>query len=154
MKRSQALGNALIAALVVFGADRWLKNVIVESMELGQSMPLLGPLRLTYVHNTGAAFSLLAGNPLLLAGFSLLVLVGIIVYMFKLGGNEPKITLTLAILAGGAAGNLYDRVMHSYVVDYLDIGFWPVFNLADVAIVLSCAALVFQVWYKERASSG
>lgn len=154
MKRSQVWGKALIAALVVFGADRWLKNYIVETMELGQSLPLLGPLRLTYVHNTGAAFSLLVGKPLLLAAFSAVVLLGIAWYLYKLGAKDPNISLTLAILAGGAAGNLYDRLIHNYVVDYLDVGFWPVFNLADTAIVLACAALVIQVWRKERASSG
>ena len=154
MRSRQRRLAGLALAGVIFGADQWLKYCVSTNMELGESIVLLGPLRLTYVHNTGAAFSLLAGNTALLAAFSAFILGGIGWLIFKAGPQDIKMTLTLAALAGGASGNLYDRAVHRYVVDYLDVGFWPVFNLADIAIVFACGLLVWQVWQKERGSGG
>lgn len=150
MKRRTVLFIAAGLAFSVLCADQLLKLLTVKSMALGDSITILGPIRLTYVHNTGAAFSIMTGKPMLLAVFSLAVLAGIAYYIFKLSQDETKIPFILAVLAGGAAGNLLDRLRQGYVVDYIDIGFWPVFNLADIAIVVSCFALVFFVWQKER----
>ena len=144
----------LATILLVYGIDQLVKYIVTDQMELGSSMEIVGPFHLTYVQNTGAAFSLFAGNPAVLAVFSGLALIVIVFFMYKFSVGQPGLPFALAILAGGATGNLVDRIFRGYVVDYLDVGFWPVFNLADVAIVLSCAGLVFLTWKKEKSRSG
>ncbi len=137
----------------ILGLDRATKVIVARGMELYQSIPMIpGFFHLTYLRNTGGAFSLLAGwdSPLrrtffiAVSIFALAVMAWIYVKVRE-GGVGPR--LALAAIAAGALGNLYDRALFGEVVDFLDVFLgsrhWPAFNAADSAI--SCGAVALLV---------
>ncbi|MBN3032965.1 MAG: signal peptidase II [Candidatus Saganbacteria bacterium] len=136
---------ALIAAL-----DQLVKYLVVQHLAPGQSLPLLGrAVRLTYVRNTGAAFSLFTGYSSYLALAGLIVAVAVIVWHTRTSPRDRRLQFALAAVLGGSLGNLLDRLLRSYVVDYLDLTVWPVFNLADVMINLGVLLLAWRLFHKE-----
>jgi signal peptidase II len=130
---------------VVAAADQWIKMLVARSIPPGSSVPVIsGLLSLTHVQNRGVAFGLLAGiSPILM----ILVALTLVVLLSYNKGRRTWSRATgvgFALMAGGAAGNLLDRIRFGFVVDYLDVHVWPVFNLADAAIVTG-AGLVLLV---------
>lgn len=124
-----------LVAFLVLAADQFFKYLINRSMTLGQSLPLLdGFLKLTYVRNTGAAFSLFVGFSPYLSVIGVIVAAVVIYYYYKIPNKSLVLQLGLASLLGGILGNLIDRLVRSFVIDYLDINIWPVFNFADIMI--------------------
>jgi signal peptidase II len=137
---------AYTSAGLVFLLDQLSKALAVANLPLGSSAPLLpGLLSLQLVQNTGAAFSLFSGNPQLLGVVSLLVSIGIAVWIQRQGQLTLTRSLGVGLLLGGALGNGLDRWRLGYVVDFLALVpvSFPVFNLADVAINL--AVLCFAI---------
>lgn len=122
--------------LLVAGIDQGVKWLIVSNMQPYQSTVLVkGILWLTYVCNHGAAFNFLDSHRLLLLAITLAVF-GLVWVLRKQIARYPFITkFGLAIALGGALGNFIDRARLGYVVDYLDFRVWPVFNIADMAIL-------------------
>lgn len=115
--------------------DQLLKYFVAKLLFAGQSLPLLnGILKLTYVRNTGAAFSLFVGFSPYLAVVSLIVILIVIYFHHKIPANNQWMQTGLAFILGGSLGNLLDRIFRGYVIDYLDFRIWPVFNFADVMI--------------------
>lgn len=109
----------------------------------GGSLPVIPRVfSLTHVQNTGVAFGLLAGASPVITALAALTLVFLLFYNKGRQIRTRAAGLGIAAMAGGAAGNLIDRVRLGHVVDYLDVHVWPVFNLADVAIVLGAAILI------------
>ena len=108
----------------------------------GEQVDVLGPLGLTLAHNRGVAFGLAggAGVPLV---FVTLVALGLVGYLFARDPARPGMWVATGLLAGGAIGNLADRVRLGEVTDYVDVLSWPPFNLADVAITAGVLVLVF-----------
>ena len=102
---------------------------------------MLGPLGLTLSHNRGIAFGLAGGTgaPLILVALAALAVVG---YLFAREPTRPGMWVAAGLLAGGAIGNLLDRIASDAVTDYVDVGSWPAFNLADVAITCGVGLLV------------
>lgn len=135
-----------IAGLVVF-LDQVSKRMVMESMFLGESIPVLGSFfRLTYIHNPGAVFGLrLGGNVahLIFAGVALIV---VAVMWLRLPPGERVASAGLALVLGGAVGNVIDRVRFGAVVDFLDFGFgslrWWVFNVADASVTVGAGLLI------------
>ena len=128
----------------VFVIDRLLKIWVLQSLSVGQSVSVLpGVLHLTRVSNTGAAFGLWRDAPYALAVFSAFSVILIFAY---LAGRLGKVSYAFAWagVAGGALGNLYDRLRFGYVVDYLDLRIWPVFNFADACICVAVAWIIFR----------
>lgn len=124
-------------ALVIFFCDQATKKWVVQHLVPGEAWPLWGNvLFLTYVRNPGAAFGLFAYKTPFFIAISLLVIVLIVVASHILPPRHMLLRCGLALLLGGVAGNLYDRLQTGYVIDFLDLRFWPVFNLADVAMVM------------------
>jgi signal peptidase II len=113
-----------------------------------------GVLKLTHVHNTGSAFSLFRGAGVWLVFVSIVSLVAILRYLFSLQRRgvviSPVLLLGLALPFGGAAGNLMDRLRLGYVVDFLELPRWPVFNVADSAITLGAVLLVLHFMRQEE----
>jgi signal peptidase II len=109
-----------------------------------------GVLSLAHVQNTGVAFGLFAGVSPLVTALAALTLIFVLFYnRGRWSGSRAEGT-GIALMAGGAAGNLLDRVRLGFVVDYLDLHIWPVFNLADVAIVAGAGALAVALWRAGR----
>lgn len=135
-----------IAGLVVF-LDQVSKRMVMESMFLGESIPVLGSFfRLTYIHNPGAVFGLrLGGNVahLIFAGVALIV---VAVMWLRLAPGERVASAGLALVLGGAVGNVIDRIRFGAVVDFLDFGFgslrWWVFNVADASVTVGAGLLI------------
>jgi signal peptidase II len=137
---------AYISAGLVLLLDQLSKALAVANLSFGSSAPLLpGLVSLQLVQNTGAAFSLFTGNPQLLGFVSLLVSIGIAVWIQRQGQLTLTRSLGVGLLLGGALGNGLDRWRLGYVVDFLALVpvSFPVFNLADVAINL--AVLCFAI---------
>lgn len=124
-------------ALLLFALDQLFKQLVQKFMHFGQSIPLFNNVvKLTYVRNTGAAFSMFVGFSPYLAVVGLIVTAVVIYYHYRVPANNILMQLGLSCLLGGSIGNLADRLVRHYVIDYVDITIWPVFNFADIMINL------------------
>jgi signal peptidase II len=130
-----------ILAAVVVAADQAAKAAVESRLYPGEEVDVLGPLTLTLAHNTGVAFGLAGGAG---AGLVLVTLaaLGLIAYVFGRDPGRAGMWVAVGLLAGGAIGNLIDRITAGEVTDYIDLGSWPPFNLADVAITVGVALMV------------
>ena len=131
----------VIAGLVV-ALDQLTKYVVRANLALGESFPDEGPVRITYVTNTGAAFGILQGQTLFLMVTTFFGLVAILLYYLYPPMEHGILRLALGLQLGGAVGNLADRVRVGKVTDFIDIGPWPNFNLADSSIVVGVVIIV------------
>jgi len=149
----------------VVSLDQLTKNLIVSRIHLGDSVPVLdGVLNLTRVHNAGAAFGLLATLPphlrdpffFLVPGFTLAV----ILFVFhRLRESQSLSTYALAMIMGGAFGNLADRIRLGFVIDFLDFHWnygwhFPAFNVADAGITLGVGILLLGMLQDKEDSAG
>ena len=136
-------GLSLFIMLAALVTDQLSKYLVLTNMYPGQSIPESGFFRLTYVTNTGSAFGLFPNQTLFLIVASFLG-IGILLVFYHIHRVSSSILrISLGLQLGGAIGNLMDRLRLGYVVDFLDVGAWPVFNLADSAIVVGLVGLVF-----------
>ena len=122
--------------------DQVVKILVINKMALQQSITIINNFfNITYVRNTGAAWSILSGNVLLLIMISVLALVAIYYYLIKDKELNKIDIVSYSMLIGGIIGNLIDRIVHGYVIDYLDFKIFnynfPIFNIADTLIVIS-----------------
>jgi signal peptidase II len=149
-----------IAASVIL-LDRVTKLWIIAHIRTGQSIILIPKVfRLSHVLNTGAAFSMFEGStsPLmvrnLLVGFSMLAVLVVLALLWRMGRHLTLTSVALALILGGAAGNLYDRMHFHYVVDFLAVRIWnydwPDFNVADSAIVVGACLLLLEMLKPQR----
>jgi len=117
-------------------------------MTLHQSIPLINNfLHLTYIQNTGAGFGILKGSNTILIFISLII-IGAILYYFNKITKEKSINLPIALILGGAIGNLIDRIFLGHVIDFMDLRIWPAFNVADSAITIGAIWLIIYFWKK------
>jgi signal peptidase II len=139
----------LILAIIIILADQFTKTLIVGYYKLGDSTPVTSFFNIVRAHNTGAAFSFLAGA----GGWQRWFFTGIgavatifILWMLRSHHAQKLFAFALACILGGAIGNVVDRLVHGYVVDFLDFfyGSWhfPAFNVADSAISIGAACLI------------
>lgn len=147
--RPWALAGALCG--LVFAADQAAKAAVEANLVLGEKVEVLGPLQLTLSHNRGIAFGLAGGGGAALILLAALAL-GVIAYVFASNANRPGMWIAVGLLAGGALGNLADRVRADAVTDYVDVASWPPFNLADVAI--TCGVVLLVLLYLRDAETG
>jgi signal peptidase II len=132
---------AALLALAVLVLDQAGKAIAEDRIALGEQIAVLGPLEFTLTHNRGVAFGIAggAGAPLVL--FTLIAL-GVVIYIFARDPARPWMWVATGLLAGGAIGNLVDRVRHGHVTDFIDLPPWPPFNLADVSITAGVILLL------------
>lgn len=158
MKKTNKNGlGAFAFVLGIFSLDQAVKGMVVSGMQPGTSIPvILNVFHLSYVQNTGAAFSFMKGHTELISLFTGLLLLALLAYTAIIIRRDRQegclITAMLLIFAGGA-GNLFDRVLRGYVVDMFDFRVWPVFNVADIAICVGCALLVLYLLVLEPRSA-
>ncbi len=149
----------LLIALVIVLLDRWSKHIVAQRIALYSHIQIIpGFFRLTHTENTGAAFSLFADSPApwktaMLIAFSAIALVVVSVLLWKNHHAHVVIGIGLSLIMGGALGNLWDRLVRGRVVDFLLFYYkryqWPVFNLADSAIVVGAALLVIEILFAK-----
>ena len=138
----------LLISVVVFALDQWTKHWILANYSLGYSQELLPFFNLVHVHNYGAAFSFLSDQPGWQRWFLLIVTsvisIVLLVWVTRLKQHQKLLAMALVLILGGAFGNLYDRAVYGYVVDFIDWHYagyhWPAFNIADAGI--SCGAVL------------
>jgi len=143
-------------ASAVLALDQLSKYVVRTNLVFGETWspyPWLAPLaRIVYWNNTGAAFGLFPSGGLLFTLIAVLVSVAILYYYPRLPQGYFPLRLALGLQLGGAIGNLTDRVLHGTVIDFISIGSFPVFNLADSSISVGVAILIVTMWIDERRS--
>jgi signal peptidase II len=132
----------VLVALVVFVADRVTKSLVEANVPFGTEVPLIGQLvGITNVHNSGAAFGFAPAGTALFMLASTLVAVGLAVYVAR-NPSDPLTGAVLGLIMGGTIGNGYDRILFGTVTDFINVHFWPVFNVADSAISIGVVALL------------
>jgi signal peptidase II len=150
-------------ALVVVLLDRWTKHLAATRIAMYSHIQVIpGFFRITHTENTGAAFSLFADSPAhwktaMLIAFSLVAMVIVTVLLWRQSHALTVTAIALSLILGGATGNLWDRVARGRVVDFLLVYVkqyqWPVFNLADSAIVVGATLLVLEILFVHPKSS-
>jgi signal peptidase II len=145
--RPWRLAGALCGLLVA--VDQASKAAIEANLVPGEKVESLGPLVLTLSHNTGVAFGIAGGGGSAVI-ISTLAALSLIVFLFWRDPQRPWMWVAVGLLAGGALGNLADRVRDGAVIDFIDLPLWPPFNLADIAITVGVALLAF-LYLRESA---
>ena len=150
-------GVHLIIVLLVILVDRWTKHLAATRIGLYRHIQIIpGFFQLTHTENSGAAFSLFADSPAhwrnaFLIGFSVIAMVIVAVLLWKQVRPLTMTGIALSLILGGAAGNLWDRLVSGRVVDFLVFYIkqyqWPVFNLADSSIVIGAGLLVAEMLF-------
>jgi signal peptidase II len=146
----------LVLAGVVIVADQMTKSLVVASLSRGENIPVTGFMSIVLAYNSGAAFSFLAGEPGWQRWFFATIAVlasAFLVYLLKRGGGR-LLCAGLALILGGALGNLWDRIAIGKVVDFLLLHYggwsWPAFNVADSAITVGAALLIIDSFRQRR----
>ena len=143
--------------LAVYLLDRLTKFWVQRMMTYGESIPVLPFFHITYVQNTGAAFGIGQNRNGFLIAASVVILIVLFVYARRMGGESMRLKASIALVIGGALGNLYDRIVYGSVVDFLDffagVHHWPAFNVADSSICIGAAFLFFSQWSVKPGSS-
>ncbi len=133
----------MIAAIALI--DQLFKMLVVKNIALGEKVYIVDQyLSLTHIHNTGAAFSFLSDQPQLVMAITAGIIAIGFYFLYVFRGN-PIMQTFISLILGGAEGNLIDRVMHGYVVDYIDINIIPVFNFADICVTLGTLFLCIMI---------
>ena len=155
-KRSPIYRDLLLIQLAVFVflTDQFSKYLVRQILVLGESVPREGFLRITHTFNTGSIFGLFQGQntPLILVSF---IGVAVLILLYRTQRYPTGLLrLSLGLQLGGAFGNLVDRVRLGHVTDWVDVGPWPIFNVADASIVTGLVILAWLFIMAERSSTG
>ena len=145
----------LFLTTIIFLIDQISKVLIIKSFRVRASLPIIKDFfYLTYTHNTGAAFSILTGRRLFLIITTFIVIMFIIYYLMKNKITSKLELVSFSLIIGGSLGNLFDRIIRGYVVDFLDFRIFsynfPIFNLADTFIVIGVLLLIINMARKEN----
>lgn len=154
----------LLLSVVVLVLDQWTKNLVVAHFSYREVLPVFAAgetwgFNLVLAHNYGAAFSFLADHSgwqrWFFTAIALVVSSGLTVWLLRLSSQQTWLALSLSLLVGGALGNLYDRALLGYVIDFLDFWYagyhWPAFNVADSAICAGAVLLLLEQWLDGAA---
>lgn len=143
----------LLAALIVF-ADQYTKYLVRQNLDVRESWspwPWLAPYaRILHTENTGAAFGMFQSGGLIFAVIAVIVSIVIVYYTARLPEGQWWIRLTLGLQLGGALGNLVDRVARGPVTDFVSVGSFAIFNVADASISVGVALLALLMWIESR----
>jgi signal peptidase II len=143
---------------IVVGLDQWTKYLVRTNLQLGEEwvpLPDIAPfLRVVHWKNTGAAFGLLPQASVVFTIIAILVTIAIIYYWPRIPSNQIALRLALALQLGGALGNLTSRLVEGIVTDWIAVGNFPVFNVADSSITIGVTILILTTWFEERRKGG
>jgi signal peptidase II len=161
--RPRRLPWLLLISIVVIVADRWTKTWVSHHIPLGGAIPVFNHvLRISHWTNEGAAFSLFANtaSPATvrwgLIVFTLIAALAVFIALLRLGNRITLTTVALALILGGALGNVHDRIVYGSVVDFIEVHIftyhWPDFNVADSSIVTGACLLFLESLLPKRAN--
>lgn len=165
MNETEATGSKLRwlwLAVLVIALDLGTKAMATAMLTYANPVPVMPMFNLTLLHNTGAAFSFLAGGSgwqrWFFVTLALVVSVVLVFWLKSLRRDETWSAIAIVLILGGALGNVYDRIVHGYVVDFLHF-YWndyhfPAFNLADTAITIGAGMMIIDIFRKPRDSGG
>ena len=146
----------LVAAIIV-SLDQWTKYLVRTNIPLGgdwlpSGMEWLSPYaRIRYWYNSGAAFGLFQNGNLVFTILAIIVICMIIYYFPKISRHDWWLRIAMIMQISGAAGNLIERLQYQHVTDWISVGTFAIFNIADASISVGSAILVLGVWLKERS---
>ena len=142
-----------LAAALVLGLDQYTKQLVVRHLAMGESRIVVPHvLYWTFVQNHAGAFGLFGTQPWLLVGMALAVLVVFWIAFREQAAASPLVRVAFGAIAGGAVGNIVDRFHYGYVVDFIDLRWWPVFNVADSCITIGVALLLLASLQRDRSA--
>lgn len=138
-----------LTLVIVILLDQGSKYAVKNYMDLYESIPIIPDIfHLTYIENPGAAFGILAHKRIFFIIITMIILGAIIYFYYKVGKKNKIMAISLGLVVGGAIGNLIDRSMIGTVTDFFDFRIWPVFNIADSAIVIGMIIFAYQFLFK------
>lgn len=156
--KENAIRWVWLAILIVI-LDQVTKFIAVVSLTLNQPAPVLPFFNLTLMRNTGAAFSFMAQHPgsgILFSVLAIVISVFIILWLLRLPKNKTWLAIALALILGGAIGNLIDRAHNGFVIDFIQLyyhqWYWPAFNIADSAITIGAIMLAIETFFGRKDS--
>lgn len=149
------IAYSIAAVCTIVALDRITKSFFAGLLLLGESLPVIKDIfHFTLVHNTGIAFGLFKdqGIVFIIVPVVAIILLVFNIYYYKSHGEHLSrlYMIAFSLILGGAVGNLYDRVVYGYVIDFIDLRIWPVFNIADSAITIGAVLILWQClpWVK------
>ena len=141
------LGTVAVAAVI---ADQVTKHVVTSTLALDESVRVAGPLSIHHFQNSGIAFGLFSSATAVVTVLTGIAVVWMVVFFARSGARHPLLPVSLGLVIGGSLSNLIDRVRLGHVTDFLDLRFWPAFNLADSFIVVGVAILLVALLASDR----
>jgi signal peptidase II len=143
-----ALAAVAIAAIA---ADQLTKHIVSSKLALDDQVRVAGPLAIHHVQNSGIAFGLFASATLVVIILTTVAVGWMLIFFARSGSRHPVLPVALGLVIGGSVSNLVDRVRLGHVTDFLDLKFWPAFNLADSFIVVGVAILLLALIAADRS---
>jgi signal peptidase II len=143
-----ALAAVAIAAIA---ADQLTKHIVSSKLALDEQVRVVGPLSIHHVQNSGIAFGLFSSATFVVIVLTTVAVGWMLVFFARSGSRHPVLPVALGLVIGGSLSNLVDRVRLGHVTDFLDLKFWPAFNLADSFIVVGVAILLLALVAADRA---
>ncbi len=147
----QWVGLGAIAVAAV-GADQLTKQVVARTLVLGDEVEIVGPFSIHHVQNSGIAFGLFSQATSVVIVLTALAVAWMLVFFARSGRRHPILPVALGFVLGGSIANLVDRIRLGHVTDFLDVRYWPAFNLADTFIVVGVAILFAALAGADRQS--
>lgn len=149
MSRKRSLELTVFFSIVVL--DQLVKAFITSTMHPGDSIPIVEYIfHITYVLNPGAAFGIFSHQRAVFIALGLLILCGALYSYSRWSKEGFFVHYGTLLLLGGAIGNLIDRVRSGLVIDFFDFRVWPVFNVADIAIVTGVASILYAIFFRQQ----
>jgi signal peptidase II len=145
----QWAGLATVAFAAV-AADQVTKRIVTRTLPLDDSVHVAGPLSIHHVQNSGIAFGLFASATAIVTVVTSIAVVWMLVFFARSGSRHPVLPAALGLLIGGSVSNLVDRIRLHHVTDFIDVRWWPAFNLADSFIVVGVAILLVALIASDR----
>ena len=149
-RAQQWLGLSAIA-LAALGGDQLTKHLVAGHLTLDAERHVAGPLSIHHVQNSGIAFGLFASATPIVTALTAIAVGWMLLFFARSGARHPILPVALGLLIGGSASNLVDRIRLGHVTDFIDLRFWPAFNLADSFIVLGVLVLLAALLLPQRA---
>ena len=148
----QWLGLGLVALAAAAG-DQLTKAVVSSRLGLGDAVEVVGPFTIHHVRNTGIAFGLFADATSIVIGLTAIAITALVVFFARSARRHPLLPVAVGFVLGGSISNLVDRLRLGHVTDFLDLDYWPAFNLADMFIVVGVGLLFVCFVAADRSSA-